>query len=111
MAQVFALRRQVFVEEQGVSGWEKSHEEDWEAVHIAARAGSRVVVGVARVRFPTPGKARLERMAVLKPYRRQGVGTSIVSFVMEYLKTRGVTKAVLHAQCRALGFSRRAASA
>jgi len=41
---------------------------------------------------------------VLKPYRRRGVGTSIVSFVMGYLRRRGVEKVVRHAQCQAQEF-------
>ena len=101
LAEVFAIRRKVFVDEQGVSQAEEFDGEDSKALHLAARAGSRIV-GVARVRFPTPGKAKLERMAVLEPYRRWGVGTSIVSFVMEDLKRRGAGKVVLRAQRQAL---------
>jgi len=103
LAEVFAVRRKVFIEEQEVSLEEEFDGEDSEALHIAARAASRVV-GVARVRFLTPAEAKLERMAVLEPYRRWGVGTRIVSFVMEDLKRRGVAKVVLHAQCQALEF-------
>ena len=103
LAEVFAVRTTVFVEEQGVSGREEFDGEDPGALHIAARAASRVV-GVARVRFLTPAEAKLERMAVLEPYRRWGIGARIVAFVVEDLKRRGVEKVVLHAQCRALDF-------
>jgi predicted GNAT family N-acyltransferase len=103
LAEVFAVRSKVFVEEQVVSGREEFDGEDSEALHIAARAVSRVV-GVARVRFLTPAEAKLERMAVLEPYRRWGIGTRIVAFVVEDLKRRGVTKVVLHAQSQALEF-------
>lgn len=39
LAEVFAIRRKVFVQEQGVLAWEKSYGEDFEAVHVAARGG------------------------------------------------------------------------
>ena len=68
----FAVRRQVFVLEQGISENEEYDSHDREALHLIARDGDRVV-GTARVRFPAAGQAKIERMAVLAPFRRQGI--------------------------------------
>jgi predicted GNAT family N-acyltransferase len=103
MAEAFAVRTKVFVEEQRVSAREEFDGRDVGAIHVAARAGSRVV-GVARVRFLTPREAKLERMAVLERYRRRGVGTAIVFFVVGEMRRRGVEKVMLHVQCRAVAF-------
>jgi len=99
----FEVRRLVFVQEQGVAEAIEYDGLDDKAVHIIARDGD-IVVGTARVRFPTPNQAKIERMAVLEPFRRKGIGSAILSFVKQELRNREIEHAVLHAQTAVIGF-------
>ena len=99
----FEVRRLVFVREQGVAEALEYDGLDNEAVHVIARDGD-IVVGTARVRFPTPNQAKIERMAVLEPFRRKGIGSAILSFVKQELRDRGIEHVVLHAQTAVTGF-------
>ena len=99
----FEVRRQVFVEEQGVSEDIELDEYDREALHMVVKDGERVI-GTARVRFMSASQAKIERMAILKAYRRRGIGRGIISFLSEELRSRQVEQVVLHAQYSAVGF-------
>jgi predicted GNAT family N-acyltransferase len=99
----FAVRRQVFVEEQGISEDVELDEHDREALHMMVKDGDRVI-GTARVLFLATGLAKIERMAVLQPFRRRGIGREIISFLSEELKNRQVEQVVLHAQYAVVAF-------
>ena len=99
----FEVRKQVFVEEQGIAEELELDGHDGEALHIVVQNGERTI-GTTRVLFPAPGQAKIERMAVLKPYRHQGIGSGIISFLDEELKSRQVEQMVLHAQYPAVNF-------
>jgi predicted GNAT family N-acyltransferase len=101
----FEVRRRVFIEEQRVSGGLVFDARDGEALQMVVLDGERVI-GTARVRFPARNQAKLERMAVLKPFRGKGIGRGIISFLDGELKDRGVEQVVLHAQYEALEFYR-----
>jgi predicted GNAT family N-acyltransferase len=49
-------------------------------------------------------EVKIGRMAVLKNLRERGIGQSIIRFLMEHARSRGRTKAILHAQVSAEGF-------
>ncbi len=99
----FEVRRQVFVEEQGISEDLELDEYDSEALHMVVKDKGRVI-GTARVRFLATEQAKLERMAVLRPFRRRGIGRGIISFLNEELKRRQVRQVVLHAQYPVVAF-------
>ena len=99
----FAVRRKVFVEEQGISQDIQLDSHDDEALQMVVKDGDRVI-GTARVLFPAPNVAKIERMAILRPFRRKGIGSGMVSFLNEELKNRQISKAVLHAQHSAVAF-------
>ncbi len=99
----FEVRKQVFVEEQGIPEDLELDEYDMEAMHMVAKDGERIV-GTARVLFLAASQAKLERMAILKPFRHRGIGKSIISFLDEEFKNRGIKQVVLHAQCSAVNF-------
>jgi len=101
----FEVRKQVFVEEQGISEDLEIDGYEEEALHIVVKDGERVI-GTARVLFPASSQAKIERMAVLKPYRRQGIGGGIISFLNEELRSRQVEQVILHAQYPAITFYR-----
>ena len=99
----FAIRRQVFVEEQGISEDIELDEHDKEALHMVVKDGDRVI-GTARVLFLDAGLAKIERMAILPPFRRRGIGKGIISFLSEELKNRQVEQVILHAQYAVVAF-------
>ena len=101
----FAVRRRVFVEEQGISEGLELDGYDREAQHMVVRDGE-MVIGTARVLFLAAGQAKIERMAILKPFRHRGVGRRIVSFLIEELRNRQVEQVVVHAQYSVATFYR-----
>ncbi len=101
-AALTALRRQVFVVEQGVP-----EELEWDgldagAAHFLACADG-VVVGCARLL----GDGHVGRMAVLSPWRGRGVGSALLREVLSACRARGYGHAFLNAQTAALDFYRR----
>jgi len=101
----FDVRRKVFVEEQGISEDIELDEHDREALHIIARDGEKVI-GTARVLFLVPSQAKIERMAILKPFRGKGTGSKIISFLDETLRNRQINQVFLHAQYPVVDFYR-----
>jgi len=99
----FEIRRQVFVEEQGISEDLVFDGHDGEALHMVVKDGQRVI-GTARVLFLADNQAKLERMAVLRPFRHKGIGKGIVSFLNEELRDRQLEQVVLHAQYGVVAF-------
>ncbi len=99
----FEVRMQVFVEEQGISEELELDDFDQEALHMVVKDGERVI-GTARVLFLAANQAKIERMAVLKPFRRKGIGSGIISFLNEELRNKQVEQVVLHAQYAVVAF-------
>ncbi len=99
----FEVRRQVFVEEQGIPEDLEYDDDDHKAMHIVVKDGERVI-GTARVQFLATSQAKIERMAVLKPFRCRGIGKRIISFLNEELRNRQVKQVVLHAQYAVVAF-------
>ena len=93
----FGVRRQVFVEEQGIPEDLVFDDRDQEALHIVVKDGDRVI-GTARVLFLADNQAKLERMAVIEAFRRKGIGKRMISFLNEELRNKQVEQVVLHAQ-------------
>lgn len=107
-ADAFAVREQVFVEEQGVPpGLEyDDHDETPETTHLVAYRGGDPV-GAARLR-PYEGAerptAKVERVAVLADHRGEGLGRALVVRVHETARERGFERAYLHAQTSVRAF-------
>jgi len=99
----FEVRRRVFVEEQGISESLVFDGHDGEALHMVVKDGQRVI-GTARVLFLIANQAKLERMAILKPFRRRGIGRRILSFLDTELRNKQVQQVVLHAQSGVVAF-------
>lgn len=99
------VRRKVFVEEQGIPEELELDGHDGQALHMVVKEGERVVA-TARVLFSSNGKAKIERMAVLQPFRHRGIGKNIISFLVEELKKKQVEEVFLHAQYPVRGFYR-----
>lgn len=103
LAGAFQVRREVFVVEQAIDQEEEFDGLDDQALHMVVLDGPNTIA-TARVRFLSNSRAKLERMAVLKPYRRHGVGTQIINHLMEHLRQRQIKEVVLHAQCAVVPF-------
>lgn len=98
-----AVRREVFVVEQRIAEAEEYDGLDDACLHYVALGDGRVV-GTARIRFPSADCAKIERMAVLKPFRQRGIGAGILACVEMDLRAKGIAQAVLHAQTSAVPF-------
>jgi cystathionine beta-lyase len=103
LTQAMAVRQAVFIAEQKIDEDEEYDGLDDTSLHFVALSDGKVV-GTARVRFPSPEYAKIERMAVLREFRRCGVGTGILARIEKELKARRVPVAVLHAQITAAPF-------
>jgi predicted GNAT family N-acyltransferase/DNA-binding MarR family transcriptional regulator len=95
----FAIRRQVFVEEQNVSQ-ERESMDDAEAIHYLATVNG-LPAGAARYRIMEKG-AKIERIAVLNSYRGKKVGEAILNKIVEDLHDQ--KKIYLYAQVNASPF-------
>jgi len=103
LKEAFEVRKKVFTEEQGTPEDLEFDNHDREALHMVVKDGERVI-GTARVLFLTTNRAKIERMAILKPFRHRGIGRRIISFLDEELKNRHVEEVVLHAQYSVVAF-------
>ena len=102
MEQAWTIRRRVFIEEQHVPEEIEMDEDDAHAFHALALEGS-VPVGCGRM-VAHDGFVKIGRMAVLRERRGEGIGRSILTFLMERARQQGFMRAVLHAQLTAEGF-------
>lgn len=101
----YAVRRTVFVDEQGVDEELEYDEHEDHATHFVAYDGDEPV-GAARLREPEDGLGKVERVAVLESRREQGVGEALMRAVEAEARAGGMTKLKLHSQTRAAGFYR-----
>lgn len=121
-ADAFAVRRTVFVEEQGVDEdieYDEHDESGAAAVHFVAYTGGQPV-GAARLRAydgsdegdegdeaaDTDRTGKVERVAVLESHREAGVGRELMRAAEEAAREREFGAIKLHAQTRVEGFYR-----
>ncbi len=102
----FAIRREVFCHEQGVSAADEFDGLDAECRTYLVRL-SGAAIGTARARPVGSGAVKIERMAILKPYRGRGHGRRLMRHMIGDLQHEGVDTITLHAQCHAAAFYRR----
>ncbi len=103
LREAFEVRKKVFVEEQGIAEYLEFDGNDRQALHMVVMDGERVI-GTARVLFMATNQAKLERMAILKPFRRKGIGRRLIYYLNEELSKRQVEQVVLHAQYSVVAF-------
>ena len=101
----FAIRREVFCHEQGVSAAEEFDGLDAECRTYLVRLSGEAI-GTARARPVGAGAVKIERMAVLKPHRGRGHGRRLMRRMIGDLLDDGVGTIALHAQCHAAAFYR-----
>ena len=98
----FALRREVFVREQGFTVAEEFDGKDGAAVHLLATERGEPV-GTARL-FESDDEGRIGRICVLERARGTGLGAALVRAGIERLAAQGHTRITLGAQVRVMGF-------
>jgi predicted GNAT family N-acyltransferase len=101
-AKAFAIRMRVFVREQGVPAEIELDRDDRKAIHLLALISGQVA-GTARIVLRR-GNAKIGRMAVLKKYRRYGVGSKLLKRAVVTAKKLGAEKIYLHAQVTVIEF-------
>ncbi|KUH38898.1 MULTISPECIES: GNAT family N-acetyltransferase [Streptomyces] len=116
-AAAFAVRRAVFVVEQGVPEEIEYDAYDATAVHvIAEHTADGVTLGTGRLLYGPDAAGRtggaegvgaLGRLAVTREARGLGVGAALVRAIEDAARARGLTAVDLHAQTHALDFYRR----
>ncbi|MDH5674172.1 MAG: GNAT family N-acetyltransferase [Myxococcales bacterium] len=103
LAEALALRRRVFVDEQGVPEQLELDAHDRPGAdchHVLARLDGQPA-GTARYRT-TEGGIKIERVAVEAGVRGRGVGLAIVMYILGELD--GSDRPYVHAQASAWGF-------
>ncbi|TJY44583.1 GNAT family N-acetyltransferase [Cohnella pontilimi] len=110
LQQAFAIRKEVFVEEQNVPVEEEIDEFDASVEacrHFLALADDGTPIGASRWREYEPGTAKLQRIAVLERYRGTGAGKLLVLSMEKDAAQMGYHRSILDAQCSAEQFYRK----
>lgn len=97
-----AVRDMVFIQEQHVPVELEWDGLDADCIHVLAFSGEKPI-GTARLLL----NGHIGRMAVLKNWRNQGVGSAMLQHLLDEMRNRGIQYAVLNAQITATDFYRR----
>lgn len=101
----FQIRKEVFVNEQGVPLEDEFDQFDTLnglCQHILVHYHDQPV-GTGRIRL-VDGVGKLERICILKPFRKFGLGKIIIKTLEEIAEERGASQVKLHGQTQAEGF-------
>ena len=111
MNDALAIRRAVFIGEQGVSEEEEIDEYDGDpaettgVVHVVAYCrGVAAATGRLMVHAPPSEHPHIGRVAVLREYRGQGLGRAVMLALHNEAQRRGYTGVALGAQLHAIPF-------
>jgi predicted GNAT family N-acyltransferase len=101
----YAIRHAVFVEEQDIPAELEIDDYDPIAEHALAFVDGQCVA-TARIYLDEqdPSKAKIGRMAVLRDFRGQGIGTALLGEALRAGMMQGATVFELHAQQTAAPF-------
>lgn len=105
LSAAFHIRKKVFVEEQGVpleDEFDEFDTLDGQCRHILAYYDEKPV-GTGRIRV-VDNLGKLERICILEPYRKFGLGKVIIQTLEEIAEELGVSQVKLHGQTQAKGF-------
>jgi predicted GNAT family N-acyltransferase len=113
MAAALAIRRAVFIEEQGVPESLEIDEHDGDpatvetAIHVLGRVDDWAVATGRLLLAEPDGLLHIGRVAVLRDARGRGYGTTIMEALHDLARGRGYESVTLAAQMHALGFYER----
>jgi len=101
--EITSVRRAVFTEEQNVPESIDFDGSDTDYIHVLAWDKNGRPVGTARINR----EGRIGRMAVLKNYRRQGIGRKMIQALMDYGRKNSITNFHVSSQVTAVEFYRK----
>jgi len=99
-AELTSVRRAVFIEEQNVPESIELDGKDSDCFHVLASDTKGRPIGTARMN----GKGKIGRMAVLKKYRRRGIGRKMIQALMNHGRKNSITDFHVSSQVTAVGF-------
>jgi predicted GNAT family N-acyltransferase len=105
LVQALAVRIRVFVKEQRVPAEIELDTDDRRAIHFLATTSGKAV-GTARL-VMKHGAAKVGRMAVMKSYRRKGVGAQLLKHAVASARKLRAETIYLNAQVAVIGFYER----
>lgn len=101
-----AVRREVFVDEQGVPEHLEVDGRDGESIHVVGYDGEQPVAA-ARLRPTGESTAKVERVAVVASRRGEGIGRAVMDAVESIADDEDYPELVLHAQVPVVAFYER----
>ncbi len=102
-AELYSIRRAVFIEEQNVPESIELDGRDPDCFHVLASDKNGRPVGTARM----DNKGKIGRMAVLQDHRRRGIGRKMIQALMDYGRKNSITDFHVSSQVTAIGFYRK----
>ncbi|KAB8126018.1 GNAT family N-acetyltransferase [Gracilibacillus oryzae] len=105
LEQAFSIRKEVFVKEQGTpleDEFDEFDKLDGQCDHILVYYDEKPV-GTGRIRL-VDGLGKLERICILEPFRKYGMGNLIVQTLEKIAADMGASQVKLHGQTQAEGF-------
>lgn len=98
-----SIRQTVFINEQGFQN--EFDQIDDTAIHIVIYNDDNVPIATCRIFWNEQMHMYiLGRLAVIKKYRGQNIGSLLIKEAEKYVKVMGRKNIALHAQCNATGF-------
>jgi predicted GNAT family N-acyltransferase len=98
------IRFDVFIKEQGVSPSVESDEYDAIDPHWLVRDENGFPIATARMTDKGEGLGKVERVAVLDTYRKQGIGRLLMAQIETDARSNGFTRLLVHVQTHCQGF-------
>ena len=98
-SEMVKIRETVFCDEQGFSREIELDGLDDDCIHVLAKSND-VYVGTGRMQ--TDG--HIGRIAVLKDYRGNKIGSKIIETLIEYARSKKLTRVYLGSQVQAIAF-------
>lgn len=94
------VRQAVFVQEQRVPEALEWDDADERSYHVLATSAAGEAIGTGRLKLD----GQIGRMAVMREWRRRGVGTAILNALLALAEKQGCRVVRLHAQTHAIPF-------
>ena len=102
LSQLKNIREKVFIQEQKVTPQLEWDGMDEKAIHFLV-FNDKAAIGCARA-IVIKNHMQLGRMAVLKEYRGQGIGSALIEKAMTTAKLNELSAIYISAQCHAIDF-------
>lgn len=98
------IRSEVFMKEQGVPFEREVDKDEANTVHFVLYSDQKEPMATLRLLPLSDKKMKLQRMAVLKKYRKQGFGKVLITEAENFAKLQGFHTIELGAQLSAIPF-------